>query len=129
MASVVAAFPDHPPSRPLPALPPESLPAHRPSLHVRAAARARLQSRDALVVANPQVGVAARPDVKAHPTPKHARFPMHQGQDFKARGPRRFDWRGWIVLLWALWWAWAYGTMAIQVKAPQVLAWLRALWR
>ncbi len=44
------------------------------------------------------------------------------------RGSRApLDWRGWIALAWVLWWAWAYGRMAIQAKAPQVLAWIRAL--
>lgn len=39
-----------------------------------------------------------------------------------------FDWRGWIALAWVLWWAWAYGLMAIQARAPQVIAWVRSLW-
>jgi hypothetical protein len=39
----------------------------------------------------------------------------------------RPDWRGWIALAWVLWWAWAYGRMAIQARAPQVLAWIRSL--
>jgi hypothetical protein len=39
----------------------------------------------------------------------------------------RVDWRGWIGLIWVLWWAWAYALMAIQAKSPQVLAWFRSL--
>jgi hypothetical protein len=39
------------------------------------------------------------------------------------------DWRGWIALLWVLWWGWAYGVMAIQARGPLVLAWLRTIWR
>jgi hypothetical protein len=41
----------------------------------------------------------------------------------------RLDWRGWIALCWVLWWGWAYGAMAIQAKSPQVLTWLRTLWK
>ena len=40
-----------------------------------------------------------------------------------------FDWRGWIALAWVLWWAWAYALMAVQAKGPQVLAWVRSLWK
>jgi hypothetical protein len=38
----------------------------------------------------------------------------------------RPDWRGWIVLAWVLIWGWAYALMAIEAKAPQVLAWIRS---
>jgi hypothetical protein len=40
---------------------------------------------------------------------------------------RQLDWRGWIALLWALWWGWAYAVMAIHARSPQVLTWLRSL--
>jgi hypothetical protein len=38
----------------------------------------------------------------------------------------RTDWRGWIALTWAIGWGWAYALMAIQARAPQVLAWIRS---
>jgi hypothetical protein len=41
----------------------------------------------------------------------------------------KVDWRGWIAVAWVIGWGWAYGTMAFQAKAPQVLAWLRTIWR
>jgi hypothetical protein len=41
----------------------------------------------------------------------------------------QFDWRGWITLAWALWWGWAYCQMAVAVKGPQVLQWLRTIRR
>jgi hypothetical protein len=40
---------------------------------------------------------------------------------------RWLDWRGWIALVWALWWGWSYSVMAFHARAPQVLAWLRTL--
>ncbi len=39
----------------------------------------------------------------------------------------RVDWRGWIALAWVLFWGWTYALMAIQARAPQVLAWVRKL--
>ncbi len=38
----------------------------------------------------------------------------------------RVDWRGWITVVWVVVWGWAYGTMALEARAPQVLAWLRS---
>ena len=44
------------------------------------------------------------------------------------RSPRtRPDWRGWIALAWVFVWGWAYALMAIQARAPQVLAWYRSM--
>jgi hypothetical protein len=37
-----------------------------------------------------------------------------------------FDWRGWIALAWALWWGWAYCTMAVAARGPQVLEWIHS---
>ncbi len=39
----------------------------------------------------------------------------------------QLDWRGWIALIWVLWWAWAYGLMVLQARAPQILAWIRSV--
>jgi hypothetical protein len=39
----------------------------------------------------------------------------------------RLDWRGWIALVWVLVWGWVYALMAIQARAPQLLAWIRTL--
>ena len=64
MAALVATFADPPPPRPLPALPPEGLPARRPPLHVGPRPRPRLPRRNAMVVADPPGGVAARADVR-----------------------------------------------------------------
>ena len=63
VAAVVAAFARAPPPRSLPALPPEGLPARRPSLHVGFEPRPRLPRRDALVVSHPPGGVAACADL------------------------------------------------------------------
>ena len=41
----------------------------------------------------------------------------------------QFDGLGWIALAWVLWWAWAYALMAVQARGPQVLAWVRSLWK
>jgi hypothetical protein len=38
----------------------------------------------------------------------------------------RWDWRGWIALVWVLVWGWAYAVMAVQARAPQVLAGIRS---
>jgi hypothetical protein len=42
---------------------------------------------------------------------------------------RWLDWRGWLALLWVLWWGWSYALMTFQARGPQVLAWLRTIWR
>jgi len=52
---------------------------------------------------------------------------MQQRNGFETADRSRLDWRGWIALLWALWWAWAYCVMAIEARLPQALAWLRTL--
>jgi hypothetical protein len=41
------------------------------------------------------------------------------------RDSGRPDWRGWIALVWALGWGWAYAIMVFHSRAPQLLAWLR----
>jgi CHASE2 domain-containing sensor protein len=38
----------------------------------------------------------------------------------------RPDWRGWIALAWVLAWGCVYALMAIQARAPQVLAWFQS---
>ena len=38
----------------------------------------------------------------------------------------RCDWRGWIALVWVLWFGWLYTLMVLQTKFPQVLAWVRS---
>jgi hypothetical protein len=37
----------------------------------------------------------------------------------------KWDWRGWIALVWVIWWGWLYSLMVIETKCPQVLIWLR----
>ena len=51
---------------------------------------------------------------------------MQFGTRFKPWVGGQPDWRGWITLVWVLWWAWAYGIMAIQARAPLVSAWVRS---
>ena len=60
VAALVATFAHHPPPRPLPAVPPEGLPARRPPLHVGPGPRPGLPQRPALVVPNSPGGVAPR---------------------------------------------------------------------
>jgi len=50
---------------------------------------------------------------------------MPRTDNFKTPDQRPPDWRGWIALLWVLWWGWAYCVMAIEARSPQVLGWLR----
>ena len=50
---------------------------------------------------------------------------VHEISKTKLGHHSRPDWRGWIALVWVIVWGWAYGTMAFQARAPQVLAWLR----
>ncbi len=57
-----------------------------------------------------------------------------EGEDARRFGPltlsdRWLDWRGWIALVWVLWWGWCYGLMAFQARAPQVREWLSTIWR
>ena len=37
----------------------------------------------------------------------------------------RPDWRGWIALVWVVFWGSAYALTAIQARSPQVMEWLR----
>jgi hypothetical protein len=39
------------------------------------------------------------------------------------------DWRGWIGLVWAVVWGWAYALIAIRARSPQFLGWIGALSR
>ena len=41
---------------------------------------------------------------------------MAVGSRFKSWVGGEPDWRGWITLVWVLWWAWAYGIMAIKAR-------------
>jgi len=52
---------------------------------------------------------------------------MPRTDNFKTPDRWPLDWRGWIALLWVLWWGWAYCVMAIEARSPQVLAWLKML--
>jgi len=52
---------------------------------------------------------------------------MPRRDGFKSPDRSRLDWRGWIALLWVMWWGWAYCVMAIEARSPQVLAWFRTL--
>jgi len=57
-----------------------------------------------------------------------------EAEDARRSGPfklsdRWLDWRGWVVLVWVLWWGWSYGLMVFHARGPQVLAWLRTIWR
>jgi hypothetical protein len=52
---------------------------------------------------------------------------MSQHRDSPPCSPTSTDWRGWIALAWVLGWGFAYSLMVVQARAPQVLAWARAL--
>jgi hypothetical protein len=52
---------------------------------------------------------------------------MHPCERSPIPSRRRPDWRGWIALIWVLYWAWAYSLMVIQARSPQVVAWIRSL--
>jgi hypothetical protein len=54
---------------------------------------------------------------------------MHRRDGFKTPDRPQLDWRGWIALAWVVCWGWAYGAMAIEARSPQVMAWLRSLWK
>jgi hypothetical protein len=48
---------------------------------------------------------------------------------FKTLDGHAFDWRGWTVLAWVLWWGRAYFSMAIDAKGPQLMEWIHAFWK
>jgi hypothetical protein len=50
---------------------------------------------------------------------------------FRRLGPfaARLDWRAWIALAWALWWARAYCLMVTQARSPQIWAWIESNWK
>jgi hypothetical protein len=52
---------------------------------------------------------------------------MQPPDGFKTPNRSHFDWRGWIALIWVLWWASAYGVMILQARSPHLLEWLRTL--
>jgi hypothetical protein len=38
---------------------------------------------------------------------------------------RRVDWRGWIALAWALFWAFGYCGMVFQARGQRIIDWFR----
>jgi hypothetical protein len=39
----------------------------------------------------------------------------------------KWDWRGWVALLWALWWGWFYAMMVLETKFPQAAIWMHMI--
>jgi hypothetical protein len=50
--------------------------------------------------------------------------PLSRGGNVRQR-LAKIDWRGWITLVWVLWFGWLYSLMVLETKFPQVLAWVR----
>lgn len=36
--------------------------------------------------------------------------------------------RDWLIVVWVLWWSWAYVQVALAQRFPQLLSWTRTLW-
>src|SRR5262249_10950889 len=103
-------------------------------LHVGTRSRSCLSSGGALVVTDSPGGVAPlTPLTKGRctvaplsPDPLANGFPVATPGAPNSSLPRARR-RGWIALAWVVVWGSAYAVMAIQARAPQLLAWLRQL--